>query len=165
MKRLFIVRHAKSDWDNPTLDDFDRPLNKRGERNAPFMGKVLAEKGIKPDAIISSPANRALRTAELIAKEVGYEKNITPNQYIYEAYVTALQEIVEYLYDTHETVLLVGHNPGVSALAYMLCGMTEQMPTCAIVEIEFDCDSWMNASKENSKLISYDYPKNYDESL
>jgi phosphohistidine phosphatase len=94
-------------------------------------------------------------------KEVGYTKTITPNQYIYEAYVTALQEIVQYLYDTHDTVFLVGHNPGVSALAYMLCGLTQQLPTCAIVEIEFDCDSWMDASKDNSKFISYEYPKKH----
>jgi len=161
MKKLFIIRHAKSDWDNSALDDFDRPLNKRGEKNAPMMGELLSKKGITPDLIISSPALRAISTAELIAKEVGYTKTITPNQYIYEAYVTALQEIVQYLYDTHDTVFLVGHNPGVSALAYMLCGLTQQLPTCAIVEIEFDCDSWMDASKDNSKLISYEYPKKH----
>jgi len=159
MKKLFIIRHAKSDWDNPALDDYDRPLNKRGEKNAPTIGKMLAQKGIKPDLIISSPALRAITTAQLIAKEVQYEKNITPNQYIYEAYVTALQEIVEYLYDENETVFLVGHNPGVSALAYMLCDLKESLPTCAVVEIEFDCNSWMDASKENSRLVSYEYPK------
>ena len=161
MKKLFIIRHAKSDWDNPALDDYDRPLNKRGETSAPFMGKVLAEKGIKPDLIISSPALRAMTTAQLIAKEVGYEKIITPNQYIYEAYVTALQEIVQYIYDDNDTVFLVGHNPGVSALAYMLCDLKESLPTSAVVEINFDCNSWMEASKENSKLISYEYPKKY----
>jgi len=161
MKKLYIIRHAKSDWDDASLDDYDRPLNKRGERNAPFMGKVLSKKNIKPDLILSSPALRAITTAQLIAKEVNYEKAITPNQYIYEAYVTALQEIVQYIHDSHETVFLVGHNPGVSALAYMLCGLKESLPTCAVVEIQFDCHSWMDASRDNSTLVSYDFPKNH----
>lgn len=161
MKRLFIIRHAKSDWDDSSLDDYDRPLNKRGQKNAPFMGKLLKSKNIKPDLIISSPALRAKTTAELIAKEVGYEKPITPNPYIYEAYVSALEEIVQYIYDDNETVFLVGHNPGLSALAYTLCGLKEQIPTCSIVEIEFNCDSWMDVSKDNSKLISYEYPKKH----
>ena len=161
MKKLFIIRHAKSDWENINLDDYDRPLNKRGEKNAPFMGKVLEQKNIIPDLIISSPALRAITTAKLIAKEVKYKKEITPNQYIYEAYVTSLQEIVQYIHDSNDTVFLVGHNPGVSALAYMLCGLKEELPTCSIVEIEFDCKSWMDVSRENSKLVSLDYPKKY----
>ena len=161
MKKLFIIRHAKSDWDDSSLDDFDRPLNKRGQKDAPFMGQLLANKNIQPDLILSSPALRAITTSQLIAKEVNYDKAITPNQYIYEAYVTSLQEIIEYIHDSNDTVFLVGHNPGVSALAYMLCGLKENLPTCAVVEIEFNCNSWMDANKENSKLISYDYPKNY----
>jgi phosphohistidine phosphatase len=162
MKKLYIIRHAKSDWDDTSLDDYDRPLNKRGEKNAPFMGKILFNKKVNPDLIISSPALRAITTAQLIAKEVNYSKAITPNQYIYEAYVTALQEIVTYINDAYDTVFLIGHNPGVSALAYMLCGLKESLPTCAVVEIQFDCNSWMDANKENSKLISFDYPKKYN---
>lgn len=161
MKRLFIIRHAKSSWDNLSLDDYDRPLNERGLKNAPFMGQVLKQKEILPDIIISSPAKRAMHTAELIANEIGYEKAITPNEYIYEAYVNVLQEIVSYIYDEHDTAFLVGHNPGVTALAYMLGDFKEEMPTCAIVEIEFDCNSWMDVSKQNAKLVAYEYPKKY----
>jgi len=161
MKKLVIIRHAKSDWEDTSLDDFDRPLNKRGLKDAPIMGKILKTKELIPDIIISSPALRARTTAELIAKEVNYTKNITPNQYIYEAYVNMLIEIVNTLVDTAETVFLVGHNPGVSALAYMLCDLKENIPTSATVEIDFDCDSWMDVSKENATLISYDFPKNH----
>lgn len=161
MKRLFIIRHAKSSWDNPSLSDYERPLNKRGEKNAPFMGKLLKDKGIVPDMILASPAKRTIQTAEYIAKEVGFEKAITPNQYIYEAYVTVLQEIVSYIHDSNDTVFLVGHNPGVSALAYVLAGMKEDMPTCAIAQIEFDCDSWMDVSKNNATIKDYEYPKKY----
>jgi len=162
MKKLFIIRHAKSDWDDSTLDDYDRPLNKKGEKNAPFMGQLLKNKNIKPDLIISSPALRAITTAKLIAKEVNYEKAITPNQYVYEAFVNTLQEIVEYIHDSNDTVFLVGHNPGVSALAYMLCDLKESLPTCAIVEIQFDCNSWLDVCKSNSTLLSYEYPKKYN---
>jgi len=159
MKKLIIIRHAKSDWQDTTLDDFDRPLNERGLRDALFMGQFLKNKNLLPDLIISSPALRAITTAEIIAKEVNYEKAITPNQYIYEAYVNTLQEIVSFIYDENDTVYLVGHNPGVSALAYMLSDMKESIPTCAIVQIDFKCDSWMDVSKENGSLISYDFPK------
>lgn len=162
MKKLVIIRHAKSDWKDTTLDDFDRPLNERGLKNAPFMGKFLSHKNIIPDTIISSPALRTMQTAELIAKEVSYEKAIIPNQYIYEAYVNTLQEIVSFIYDENEVVFLVGHNPGVSALAYMLCDLKESIPTCATVEIDFECDSWGDVSKENSTLVSYDFPKKLD---
>ena len=159
MKKLIIIRHAKSDWQDTTLDDFDRPLNERGMQDAPFIGKFLKEKNLLPDLIISSPALRAITTAEIIAKEVEYTKAIVANQYIYEAYVNTLQEIVSFIYDENDTVYLIGHNPGVSALAYMLSDMKESIPTCAVVEIDFECDSWMDVSKENAALISYDFPK------
>lgn len=161
MKRLFIIRHAKSSWDDPSVDDFHRPLNERGMNDAPFMGQLLKERNILPDIIITSPAKRAEQTAECIAKEINFKKTITPNQYLYDAYVTSLQETISYIYDAHDTAFLIGHNPGVSALAYMYCDMKENLPTCSIVEIEFDCDSWMDADKKNAKLISYEYPKKY----
>jgi phosphohistidine phosphatase len=159
MKKLVIIRHAKSDWDDTSLDDYDRTLNERGLKDAPFIGKFLYKKGLIPDFMLSSPATRAITTAELIAKEVGYQKAITPNQYIYEAYVNTLQEIVSFIHDDNDTVFLVGHNPGVSSLAYMLSDLKESISTCATVEIDFDCDSWMDVSRENSTLISYDFPK------
>ncbi|MGK0256264.1 MAG: phosphohistidine phosphatase [Arcobacteraceae bacterium] len=159
MKKLVIIRHAKSDWDDSSLNDFDRPLNKKGLKDALSMGKFLKEKNLLPDFMISSPATRAITTAQIIAKEVQYEKAITPNQYIYEAYVNTLQEIVSYIHDSNDVVFLVGHNPGVSSLSYMLSVMKESIPTAALVEIDFNCDSWMDISKENSTLISYDFPK------
>jgi len=159
MKKLVIIRHAKSDWEDTSLDDYDRPLTERGFSDAPFMGRFLKEKGLLPDLIISSPALRAINTAELIAKEVNYEKIISPNQYIYEAYVNTLQDIVSFINDENDTVFLVGHNPGVSALAYMLSELKESVPTCATIEIDFNCNSWMEVSKSNSTLISYDFPK------
>ena len=138
MKKLVIIRHAKAEVNDGSIDDFDRDLNERGFKDALFMGTFLKDKNLIPDLIMSSPAKRAMMTADLIAKEVKYEKSIFPNNYIYEAYVDALQEIVSYIHDDNDTVFLIGHNPGVSALAYMLCDLKESIPTCATVEIAFE---------------------------
>lgn len=156
------MRHAKSDWDDASLDDFDRPLNKRGEKNAPFMAKILKQKDKTVDLIISSPAKRAIQTATFMAKELDYTKAIQQNQYIYEAYVNTLQEIVSYIHDDCDTVLLVGHNPGISALAYMLSTSKESFATAAFIEIQFEENSWMDVKKENSKVLSYEFPKKYE---
>lgn len=164
MKKLFIIRHAKSDWSNPNLDDFDRPLNHRGLKNAPFMGKVLKEQSISPDLILSSPALRAITTAQIIANEIGYKnEEISLNVDIYETdYITLLNTIKE-LSDKNQTVFLVGHNPGLSDLVDYLCPMNLSMPTCAIVELDFNTLSWEGISKENTDFVSYDFPKNYVE--
>ncbi len=162
MKKLYIMRHAKSQLHDETLDDFDRDLNTRGLKNAAFMAKLLKKKENKIDLIISSPAKRAINTASIVAKELNYEKIIQENQYIYEAYVNTLEEIVSYIHDTNDIVLLVGHNPGISGLAYMLSSSKETFVTSAFIEIEFSCDSWMDVSKQNSKVLSYEFPKKYE---
>lgn len=161
MKKLFIIRHAKSDWTDDTIDDFDRPLNKRGLKNTPFMAKLLKNKNIMPDLILSSPANRAHLTAHIIAREIGYDKNISSNITIYEAESKTLKKNINNITDEKNIVFLVGHNPGLSDLANILCDLDEDIPTCAVVEISFDTNSWKNISKNNSTLISYEYPKKY----
>ena len=158
MKKLVIIRDAKSDDCKDTnIDDFDIPLNSEGIKNSSFVGEFLKNKNIFPDLIISSPALKAISTAEIIAKELHYKNAIIQNQYIYKAYVNTLQEIVSYINDGDDTVFLIGDNPGVSALAYMLCDLKQTLPSCATVEINFDVNSWMDVSKENSTLISYDF--------
>lgn len=161
MKKLFIIRHAKSDWSDESLDDFDRPLNKRGLKNAPFMAKLLKKKDIKPDLILSSPAIRALSTAQIIAKKIGYKKTVFTNSDMYEAQSETLEKIINDIDDKNKIVFLIGHNPGLSGLINILSEMDEDIPTCAVVEIDFDTNSWKNISKKNSKVISYEYPKKY----
>ena len=161
MKKLFIIRHAKSDWNNLSLKDFNRPLNKRGFKNAPFMGQVLKDMDVMPDLILSSPAIRAITTARLISNEIVYKKEIQTNKKIYEASLETLDNIVHSIDDKYETVFLVGHNPSVSFLAFNLCGLNEDIPTCAVIQIDFDTNTWADISLDNSKLISYDYPKKY----
>ena len=155
MKKLFIIRHAKSDWGDENLDDFDRPLNEKGIKDCALVGKYLKQKNKKIDIILSSPALRAHTTAKLLAKELDFNKNIMQNQYIYEPFVAAIQELISYIHDDNDTAILVGHNPGVSTLAYMLCDSREELKTASIVEISFSCDSWMDVNKNNATFISY----------
>jgi phosphohistidine phosphatase len=162
MKKLYIIRHAKSSWKNSELDDFDRPLNKRGELNAPFMGNILKEKKVKPDLILSSPALRAKTTAEIIAKKLNYSKEIVFIKEIYEASASSLNEILIQLNDESNTVLLFGHNPEFNMLTEMYVNFDENIPTCGVVELEFDCNRWSEISAKNARLASFDYPKNYN---
>lgn len=159
MKKLYLIRHAKSDWSNSSLDDFDRPLNKRGKKNAPFMGKILRDKGIIPDLIISSPAYRARETARKIAKKLKYREEIMYNEYIYEASLKTILEIINFIEDEYDDVILVGHNPGLNMLAFYLVDFNDNLPTCGAIEIEFDCQTWREASKSNAKFVSFEYPK------
>ncbi len=163
MKKLFIIRHAKSSWKDFSLDDFDRPLNKRGKLNAPFMGEILKEKNVVPDIIISSPALRAKTTAKIIAKKVKYSQKIIFKKDIYEIGESAIEKILKKLDDENSVVFLFGHNPDLNMLAEYYVDFDENIPTCGIVEIAFNCGKWKDISSENAKFISFDYPKRYKE--
>jgi len=109
---LFIVRHAKSSWEDPSLSDLERPLKKRGDKDAHIIGGVLSSRDVLPDIILSSPAERAIATAIILAKEMNYpKKKIVKNEVIYEASSSELLEIIEQLNDSLKSVMLVGHNP------------------------------------------------------
>jgi len=161
MKNLYIIRHAKSSWKDMNLSDYARPLNKRGKGNALLMGSVLKNKGIVPDIIITSPALRAKTTAKIIAKEINYSQKIIFKEEIYEANTNTLHKIVKHLDDEINTVFLFGHNPGLNELSYKYVHFCKNIPTCGVLEIEFDSKSWMSIDTKNAKLISFDYPKQY----
>ena len=159
MKKLYIIRHAKSSWKDMTLDDFDRPLNTRGKLNAPLMGKRLKKKKVVPDIILSSPALRAKTTAKIIAKKVKYFKDIMYKQEIYDAFPSDLHKILKKVDNKNSVVFLFGHNPELNMLAERYIDFEENIVTCGVVEIEFDCDDWKEIGRKNAKLISFDYPK------
>lgn len=156
-----MIRHAKSSWKDLSLDDFDRPLNKRGQRDAPFMGKVLKKLHVQPDIILSSPALRAKTTAEIIAKKVKYVDEILFIDDIYEASAITLHRVLTKIDDEKGTAFLFAHNPALNELVEEYVGVNENIPTCGVVGIEFDARSWSEISELNAKLISFDYPKNY----
>lgn len=163
MKKLFIIRHGKSSWENPDLQDFDRPLNKRGTRDAPFMAKMLVGQGVRPDQIISSPANRALTTATYFAKENNLEtKDIVIKHEIYEAYPEVLLQLAHGLSDELDTVFMFGHNPGFTYLANMFDGQyIPNIPTCGVVCIEAKIDQWKKLSADTGKIAAFHFPKQY----
>jgi len=161
MKTLYLVRHAKSSWNFPELADIDRPLNSRGAKNAPQMGKRLHQKGIQPDLLLSSPANRAISTAYDMAKEIGYPSEmVQSSKDIYHAGESELLRIVQKQDDQHSTIMLFGHNPGFTWFANSLTGeYIDNIPTAGIVAINFDCDSWGEIEFYQGKMEFFDYPK------
>ena len=161
MRKLYIIRHAKSSWKDLSLSDFERPLNKRGIKDAPLMGDMLKRKNILPDIIISSPAKRAKATAKVIAKEINYTKPIVYDSDIYEAGMSTLRNIVNSIDNKNKSVFLFGHNPGLGMLVDIFVGLYENIPTCGIVGIEFNCKKWEDISATNAKLSSFKYPKMY----
>jgi len=161
MKTVLLVRHAKSGKDDPTLADRDRPLNERGLRDAPLMGGRLAQRGLHPDLILTSPARRALSTAQLIADALGQPRSdIVINERLYEATLPALLATVRSTDDRHRTLMLVGHNPEISALAHLLAPDISEMPTCAVLECGFDAASWADVGEQHPVRVSFDSPKN-----
>lgn len=164
MKTLFINRHAKSSWKNRSLRDFDRPLNKRGKINAPFMAERFAKEE-KIDLIISSPAERAKQTAFAFQKacELPVEQ-FHFNENIYGAGVSEMLDIVNGISDEHGSVMLFGHNPTFSELAWFFDhNFNDHMVTCARVKVEFDVDSWSFVAKNSGRIVDHDYPRKYAE--
>ena len=161
MKILYLVRHAKSSWKDLSLADHQRPLNKRGKRDAPRMGKRLAKRDVRPDYIVSSPAVRALTTARVIAKKLGCKSaDVTVNEAIYEAGTGSLIEIIQNFDNSFEQVMLVGHNPSVTSLVNLLADASiENVPTCGIAVLRFETDSWLHLGNITAKLLEFDYPK------
>ncbi len=163
MKKLILVRHAKSSWDNPDLTDFERVLNKRGIRDAQFMSELLQKILPVPDLFISSSAIRAVSTAKYFADtyDVDFENIVIDNG----VYDRGSKYIINKLKKTDNTVnsiILFGHNPDITSLASYFSGQYfDNIPTCSFVGIEFPFNTWENIEEENGRLIFYEYPKKY----
>jgi phosphohistidine phosphatase len=155
-KMLYLVRHAKSDWDND-LADFNRPLNKRGFRDAPEMGRRLKARGTLPQQIICSPAKRAFQTLEHL--DLGVE-DVRFEDSIYEASTETLFRIIQSLEDASDSVMLIGHNPAMTWLAsHLTQSVIPNLPTCSIVTLELPSNHWNEVGKDPLKLQHLDYPK------
>ena len=161
MKLLTLIRHAKSSWKQPGTEDFARPLNGRGKRDAADMGRRLAADGFLPDVIVSSPAKRARSTATRLGKEIGYAKpEIVFEEGIYHATSEQLLRIVRRLDDACDHAALVGHNPGFSELSGLLCrDYIGDLPTCSVVRLQLDVSSWQEVRRKCGRLLDFDYPK------
>lgn len=159
MKTLFVLRHAKSSWDFPELSDFQRPLNERGEKAAPFMGKLMKKKNLVPDLIVSSPAERAKQTALLVKDSADFDAKIQFNDEIYEAGSQSLIYVVSEFDDEFDSATIVGHNPGFENLVGVLSGESRRMPTAALAVIELDIENWNEISANCGMLKEFFIPK------
>jgi phosphohistidine phosphatase len=154
MKTLLILRHAKSSWKDDHLPDHDRPLNKRGKQDAPRMGKLLQEKGLVPDLIISSTAKRAQKTAQLVAEESGYDGEIQFDRDLYAFEAAAYLEKLAQIGDQVQIVLLVGHNPGLEELLEQFTGEYLRMPTAALAQVNLSVSSWSDIDEDTQVQLA-----------
>ena len=163
MKTLYLVRHAKSSWKYPNLDDFERPLNKRGRRNAPFMGKILNKLKVAPDLVISSPANRAATTARIIAAAINYPlEDIVYREAIYEFSENALFHVIKQIEDSVNNAMVVGHNPAINGLAnYIGDQPISNIPTCGVFCVDLKITSWTKIEEHCGKLRFFEFPKKH----
>ncbi len=161
-KQLLLCRHAKSSWNEAVLSDIERPLNKRGKRDAPEMGRRLAHRGIRPDLILTSTAVRARTTATCLAAELGYaQEQLQVRTDLYAATVPSLLALLQEQEPQYPTIMLVGHNPECTSLANFLGGLhIENIPTCGIVALEFTLTAWQDLAAGKGTLLFFDVPKN-----
>ncbi len=159
MKTLFILRHAKSSWDDTDLADFDRPLNRRGLKTAPLVGETIHKNKFQIDSIISSPAKRAEQTAVLVKEAAQIAAEIQFDDRIYEASPQRLLQIASELDDKIKSVMLVGHNPGLEGLLKMLTEEGESMPTAALAVVDLKIDNWKQIHPDCCNLRTLIRPK------
>lgn len=161
MKTLTLVRHAKSSWQDTGLRDSERPLNKRGERDAPEMGRRIKEHGIRPSLIVSSPATRAWTTARSIAAEIGYPLEFLQREdALYLASVDEILDVIASQDNGFNSLMVVGHNPGLTDFANLLQPrLTNNLPTAGVISVAFEQDHWQLYERPATQLLVHDYPK------
>ncbi len=159
MKTLFVLRHAKSSWENPDWSDFERPLNSRGLDAARFIGELIYERNLQPQIIVSSPAKRAKQTAVLVKEIAEISKPVKFDERIYEASPLTLFNLIREFDEKWESVLIVGHNPGFENLVRMLTGEAVSMPTAALAKINLSIENWHDLETDANELEFLIRPK------
>ena len=160
MKQLTLIRHAKSSWDEIGLADIDRPLNARGRRDAPEMGRRLKALGFVPDVVLVSSAKRTQQTALALWIALGIEPRSRIEPALYMAGTTAMLELIEATSAAVSHLVLIGHNPGLTALAKRLGATSiENIPTAGMVRFHVDAERWSALDFERIEWIDFDYPK------
>ena len=163
-KIVVIIRHAKSSWANPGQSDYERPLNERGRKDAPEMGKRIKKAGIKPDKVYASTAKRVEMTAQALLPEIGFDlEKVTWDKSIYHCPVSKFEDLIVSTEDRINTIFLMGHNETVTDFVNKSIDnfSTDNVPTCGVVAFAFDGD-WSDFHSEPKKLLFYDFPKNND---
>lgn len=161
MKTLLLVRHAKSDWNDPSLKDYDRPLNDRGKRDAPMMAQRLIDKRVKIDAFISSSAKRARKTAEIFSYAFNRKKeDIVLVDDLYLAQPSVFLDVINKVSDDHNCIAVFSHNPGITDFANTLSEVrVDDMPTCSIYAVRLRVKHWKDFTDSNNEFWFFDYPR------
>ena len=164
MKTLLLLRHAKSSWKDSDIDDHDRPLNKRGKRDAPRMGQLLRDENLLPDLIVTSSAKRCRKTAEHVIQSSGYRGETRITGELYEADAQKLREFVSQLADESSRVLLIAHNPGMEEFLEALVGVYTSLSTAALAQVEVSIERWSDFSGETrGQLIRVWQPRELED--
>ncbi len=160
-KQLLLIRHAKSDWNDASLSDIDRPLNERGKRDASVMAKRIMDKKIKIDLIISSPAKRARKTASIFAKEYEIKKDkINFKEKLYAESEETLYDVISKTDDKFNSIAIVAHNPGLTDFANLLANtQIDNIPTCGIFAVKIDSKRWADFKEAKKEFLFFEYPK------
>lgn len=152
MKTLYLLRHAKSSWTDSGLQDFERPLNGRGREAAPLVGRFMKKNKLRPDLLLSSPAERARQTAALVSEAAGFAAGLRYDERIYEADAARLLEVISQVEEGADAVLLVGHNPGLEELLALLTGEAQGMPTAALARVSLEIEKWGKVREGTGRL-------------
>ncbi len=161
LRRLIMIRHAKSGWGNPLQSDFDRPLNERGRLEAPEMGKRLKELNIIPDLVICSTAKRTRQTAKKIASAVGYDlEHVLWEEKLYHCIPSVFEEVMHEVSEQVKTLFIIAHNPGITEFVNQLSPefKLDSMPTCGMAGVSFESDEWNNFLLVERKVILFEQP-------
>lgn len=160
-RQLTLLRHAKSSWDDAGLKDRERPLNERGEHDAPLMGRRLHARGARPTLFLTSPAVRARRTAQIIAREIGYPQEFLQRED--DLYLASPDEVVAVIArqdSSFRDLIVCGHNPGLTELANRLTGAAiDNLPTTGVVVVALELKSWADLEGAQGDLLLFDYPR------
>lgn len=169
MKTLYLLRHAKSSWEDSELRDFERPLSERGIGDIPVMAARFAERGGRPESIVSSPAVRAKTTARLMAENLGFpEDEIISNPELYFAGTGMFLKAARMMDESASAAMLVGHNPAITEFANAMLGdgsaEIDNIPTCGLLELELPVEHWGDVELGSARLVNFDFPKKTSES-
>ncbi|MEC7567099.1 MAG: histidine phosphatase family protein [Planctomycetota bacterium] len=160
MKQVILLRHAKSSWEHTDLSDFERPLNRRGKRDAPRMGSWIEQQGITPDAVLCSAATRAQQTLAGLQTTTDLGEYLVVTEDLYLAPPSTTIALLTQLDDGIQTALIIAHNPGMEGLLWGLCGIDHVMPTCALAQIQLPNESWMETDlNQQGDLIELIIPR------
>jgi phosphohistidine phosphatase len=166
VRTIFLLRHAKSSWDDPALADFDRPLAPRGQRAARRIAKYMRRKNIRPAIVLCSPSLRTRQTLEAIAPSLGKGASVELAEQLYAASEDELLHRLRALPESVDSVMLIGHNPGLQGLALSLASrgdelprLEEKFPTCALATLLVDIRSWVDLQPGDAELLDYVVPR------